>query len=65
MPYMYSTYRNYSTGQHKLYVIYYGVTVPRSDRYRIVLRMQRNVNVQFNKTFSLLMPPFKINGAIN
>ena len=42
----------YSTGQNKLYVIYYSVTVPRSDRYRVVLRMQRNVNVQFNKTFS-------------
>ena len=42
----------YSTGQNKLYIIYYSVTVPRSDRYRVVLRMQRNINVQFNKTFS-------------
>ena len=37
---------DYSTGQNKLYVIYYGVSVLRCDRYRVVLRCDRNVNVQ-------------------
>ena len=34
-------------GQNKLYVIYYGVSVLRCDRYRVVLRCDRNVNVQY------------------
>ena len=42
----------YSTGQNKLYVIYYSVTVPWCDCYHVVVCMQRNVNVQFNKTLS-------------
>ena len=37
--------QTYSTSQNKLCVIYYSITVPRSDRYRVVLRMQHNVNV--------------------
>ena len=44
----------YSTGQNKLYVIYYSVTVPWHNRYRVVIRMQRNVSIQFYKTFSHL-----------
>ena len=42
----------YSTGQNELYVIYYSITLPPCDHYCVV-RMQRNVNVQFYKTFSL------------